>query len=181
MSEVNETYLVVDGVKIPLTEDQIAMIKGIGALKLKEKSPFSRVEKNNPYWLIDIDGTITQTYEHGYEADDEQFSCANYCSDNELIEERAIREKLSRLLWRFSMENGSKDIDWENPNRFKYSICIYFDGKSLKWEIGKSIKCKCLNEVFFIDEDTARRAIREIVELFCSNACNYEVITRSKG
>ena len=178
---MNENYLIIEGIKVPLTDEQVAMIKGTGALKAKEKSPFSRVEKNNPYWLIDIDGTITQTYEHGYEADDNQFSCANYCSDKELIEERAIREELSRLLWRFSMENGSNDIDWKDPNRFKYSICIYFDGKDLKWEIGKSIKCKCLNEVFFIDEDTARRAIREIVEPFCADAKVYEVIMRSKG
>ena len=178
---MNENYLIIEGIKVPLTDEQVAMIKGTGALKSKEKSSFSRVEKNNPYWFIDIDGRITQTYEHGYEADDELFSCANYCSDNELIEERAIREKLSRLLWRFSMENGSKDIDWKDPNRFKYSICIYFDGESLKWEIGKSIKCKCLNEVFFIDEDTARRAIREIVEPFCADERNYKVITRSKG
>ena len=178
---MNENYLIIEGIKVPLTDEQVAMIKGTGALKSKEKSPFSRVEKNDPYWLINIDGTITQTYELGYKADDEQFSCANYCSDKGLIEERAIREELSRLLWRFSMENGSKDIDWEDPNRFKYSICIYFDGESLKWEIGKSIKCKCLNEVFFIDEDTARRAIREIVEPFCADGRIREVIMRSKG
>ena len=178
---MNENYLIIEGIKVPLTDEQVAMIKGTGALKLKEKSPFSRVEKKESYWLIDIDGTINQTYESGCEEDDKLFSCANYCSDKELIEERAIREELSRLLWRFSMENGSKDIDWEDPNRFKYSICIYFDGKDLKWEIGKSIKCKCLNEVFFIDEDTARRAIREIVEPFCADAKVYEVIMRSKG
>ena len=178
---MNENYLIIEGIKVPLTDEQVAMIKGTGALKLKEKSPFSRVKKNDPYWFIHIDGTITQTYELESEADDNQFSCANYCSDKELIEERAIREELSRLLWRFSMENGSKDIDWEDPNRFKYSICIYFDGESLKWEIGKSIKCKCLNEVFLIDEDTARRAIREIVEPFCADDRIREVIMRSKG
>ena len=178
---MSENYLIIKGIKVPLTDEQVVMIKGTGALKSKEKSPFSRVKKKDPYWFIDIDSTITQTYERGYEANDIQFSCANYCSDKELIEERAIREKLSRLLWRFSMENGSEDIDWEDPSRFKYSICIYFDGKSLKWEIGKSIKCKCLNEVFFIDEDTARRAIREIVEPFCADDRIREVIMRSKG
>ena len=178
---MNENYLIIEGIKVPLTDEQVAMIKGTGALKSSEKSPFSRVEENEFYWFIDIDGTIAQTYDFKREADDNQFSCANYCSDKELIEERAIREELSRLLWRFSMENGSKDIDWEDSNRFKYSICIYFDGESLKWEIGKSIKCKCLNEVFFIDEDTARRAIREIVEPFCADDRIREVIMRSKG
>ena len=178
---MNENYLIIEGIKVPLTDEQVAMIKRTSVLKSKEKSSFSRVEKKESYWLIDIDGTINQTYESGCEEDDKLFSCANYCSDKELIEERAIREELSRLLWRFSMENGSKDIDWEDPNRFKYSICIYFDGESLKWEIGKSIKCKCLNEVFFIDEDTTRRAIREIVEPFCADDRIREVIMRSKG
>ena len=178
---MNENYLIIEGIKVPLTDEQVAMIKGTGALKLKEKSPFSRVEKNNPYWLIDIDGTITQTYEHGYEADDNQFSCANYCSDKELIEERAIREELSRLLWRFSMENGGKDIDWEDPNRFKYRIYIDFTDKLIKWKVIQNTYCKSLNEVYFVDEDTARRAIREIVEPFCADAKVHEVIMRSKG
>lgn len=178
---MNENYLIIEGIKVPLTDEQVAMIKGTGILKLKEKSPFSRVEENDPYWLIDIDGRITQTYEHGYEADDELFSCANYCSDKELIEERAIREKLSRLLWRFSMENGGKNIDWEDPSQIKYSICIYFDDKGLKWEISHDITSKCLNEVYFVDEDTARKSIREVVEPFCADAKIREVIMRSKG
>ena len=178
---MNENYLIIEGIKVPLTDEQVAMIKGTGALKSSEKSPFSRVEKNNPYWLIDIDGTITQTYEHGYEADDEQFSCANYCSDKELIEERAIREELSRLLWRFSMENSGKDIDWEDISQLKYRIYIDFTDKLIKWKVIQNTYCKSLNEVYFVDEDTARRAIREIVEPFCSNERNYEVITRSKG
>ena len=178
---MSENYLIIEGIKVPLTDEQVAMIKGTGALKLKEKSPFFRVEEKEPYWFIDIDGTITKTYDLKSEADDNQLSCANYCSDKELIEERAIREELSRLLWRFSMENGGENIDWEDLNQSKYSIYIYFDNKSLKWEIYKAIKCKFLNEIYFIDEDTARRAIREIVEPFCADDRIREVIMRSKG
>ena len=50
MSEVGETYLVVDGVKVPLTEDQIAMIKGAGAQV--KKTAFSRAKEGEFYWLI---------------------------------------------------------------------------------------------------------------------------------
>ncbi len=178
---MNENYLIIEGIKVPLTDEQVAMIKGTGALKSKEKSPFSRVEENDPYWLIDIDGRITQTYEHGYEADNAQFFCANYCSDKELIEERAIREELSRLLWRFSMENGSKDIDWEDISQLKYRICIDFTDKLIKWKVIQNTYCKSLNEVYFVDEDTAQRAIREVVEPFCADERYHEVIMRSKG
>ena len=178
---MSENYLFIEGIKVPLTDEQVAMIKGTGALKSKEKSPFSRVEKNEFYWFIDIDGTITQTYDFKKEADDNQFSCANYCSDKELIEERAIREELSRLLWRFSMENGGENIDWKDSSQIKYSICIDFTDKSIKWKIIQNTRCKCLNEIYFIDGDIAYRAIREIVEPFCADAKIHEVITRSKG
>lgn len=33
-------------------------------------------------------------------------NCANYCTDAELLQRRALYEKLERCLWRFSMENG---------------------------------------------------------------------------
>ena len=178
---MNENYLIIEGIKVPLTDEQVAMIKGTGALKAKEKSPFSRVEKNGTYWLIDIDGIITQSYEYGREVDDNQFSCANYCSDKELIEERAIREELSRLLWRFSMENGSKDINWEDRSQLKYRICIDFSDKLIKWKVIQNTYCKSLNEVYFVDEDTAQRAIKEIIEPFCADDRIREVIMRSKG
>ena len=178
---MNENYLIIEGIKVPLTDEQVAMIKGTGALKSKEKSPFSRVEENEFYWFIDIDDTISQTYDFKREADDNQFSCANYCSDKELIEERAIREELSRLLWRFSMENGSKDIDWEDLSQIKYRIYIDFTDESIKWKIIQNTRSKSLNEIYFIDEDTAYRAIREIVEPFCADDRIRGVITRSKG
>ena len=63
---MNENYLIIEGIKVPLTDEQVAMIKGAGTLKSKKKSPFSRVEKKESYWLIDIDGTINQTYESGW-------------------------------------------------------------------------------------------------------------------
>ena len=179
MSEVGETYLVVDGVKVPLTEDQIAMIKGTGAQA--KKTAFSRAKEGEFYWLITDNCVVEEAYEAGFGEDEERFKCANYCTDRRLIEERAIREELSRLLWRFSMENGGENIDWKDSSQVKYSIYFYFDDKDIKWEISHDITSRCLNEVYFVDENTARRAIREIVEPFCADAKVHEVITRSKG
>ena len=179
MSEIRDNYLIIDGVKIPLTEDQIAMIKATGAQA--KKTVFSRAKEGEFYWLISDNCVVEEAYEAGFGEDEERFKCANYCTDRRLIEERAIREELSRLLWRFSMENGGENIDWKDSSQVKYSIYFYFDDKDIKWEICKNIKCKCLNEVYFVDENTARRAIREIVEPFCADAKVHEVITRSKG
>ena len=178
---MSENYLIIEGIKVPLTDEQVAMIKGTGALKSKEKSPFSRVEKNNPYWLIDIDGTITQTYERGYEADDEQFSCANYCSDKELIEERAIREELSRRLWRFSMENGGEEINWEDLVQSKWRIFIHFGQEAVECEVMQNVTAKSLNEVYFVSEEVALRAIKEVVKPFCEDSRISKVVFKRKG
>ena len=114
MSEVGETYLVVDGVKVPLTEVQIAMIKGAGAGAQAKKTAFSRAKEGEFYWLISDNCMVEEAYEAGFGEDEERFECANYCTDRRLIEERAIREELSRRLWRFSMENGGEEINWYN-------------------------------------------------------------------
>lgn len=176
---MSENYLFIEGIKVPLTDEQVAMIKGTGAQA--KKTAFSRAKEGEFYWLIGDNCVVEEAYEAGFGEDEERFKCANYCTDRRLIEERAIREELSRLLWRFSMENGGENIDWENPNQGKYYIYICFDNKYIKWEVSHHLSCKCLNEIYFIDEDTARRAIREIIEPFCADERYHEVITRSKG
>ena len=179
---MNENYLFIEGIKVPLTDEQVAMIKGTGALKSKEKSPFSRVEKNDPYWFIDIDGRITQTYESGVGSkDDEQFSCANYCSDKELIEERAIREELSRRLWRFSMENGGEEINWEDLVQSKWRIFIHFGQEAVECEVMQNVTAKSLNEVYFVSEEVALRAIKEVVKPFCEDSRISKVVFKRKG
>ena len=176
---MNENYLIIEGIKVPLTDEQVAMIKGAGAQA--KKTAFSRVKEDETYWIINDSCMVVEACEDRLIKDEERFECANYCTDRCLIEERAIREELSRLLWRFSMENGGENIDWKDSSQIKYSICIYFDDKGLKWEISHDITSKCLNEVYFVDEDTARKSIREVVEPFCADAKIREVIMRSKG
>lgn len=165
MNEVNETYLVVDGVKVPLTEDQIAMIKGTGAQA--KKTAFSRAKEGEFYWLIGDNCVVEEAYEAGFGEDEERFECANYCTDKRLIEERAIREELSRRLWRFSMENGGEEINWEDGQE-KYRLFIHFDEDEDDPEcmIDLNVMDKNLNDVYFVSREVARRAIKEVVEPF---------------
>ena len=179
MSEVGETYLVVDGVKVPLTEDQIAMIKGTGAQA--KKTAFSRAKEGEFYWLISDNCMVEEAYEAGFGEDEERFECANYCTGKCLIEERAIREELSRRLWRFSMENGGEEINWYNTNKRKYRIYIHFEQNSIECEIAQNVTDKSLNEVYFVSEEVARRAIKEVVEPFCADSKIHEVVFKRKG
>lgn len=179
MSEVGETYLVVDGVKVPLTEDQIAMIKGTGAQA--KKTAFSRAKEGEFYWLISDNCMVEEAYEAGFGEDEERFECANYCTDRRLIEERAIREELSRLLWRFSMENGGEEINWEDLTQSKWRIFIHFGQEAVECEVMQNVTAKSLNEVYFVSEDVARRAIKEVVAPFCADPKIHEVVFKSEG
>ena len=179
MSEVGETYLVVDGVKIPLTEDQIVMIKGTGAQV--KKTAFSRAKEGEFYWLIGDNCMVEEAYEAGFGEDEERFECANYCTDRRLIEERAIREELSRLLWRFSMENGGEEINWEDFTQSKWRIFIHFRQESVECDVMQNVMDKSLNEVYFVSEEVARRAIKEVVKPYCADPKIHEVVFKRKG
>ena len=176
---MNENYLIIEGIKVPLTDEQVAMIKGAGAQA--KKTAFSRAKEGEFYWLIGDNCVVEEAYEAGFGEDEERFKCANYCTDRRLIEERAIREELSRLLWRFSMENGGEDINWEDRSQLKYRIYIDFTDKLIKWKVIQNTYCKSLNEVYFVDEDTAQRAIKEIIEPFCADERYHDVIMKSNG
>ena len=179
MSEVGETYLVVDGIKVPLTEDQIAMIKGIGAQA--KKTAFSRAKEGEFYWLIGDNCMVEEAYEAGFGKDEERFECANYCTDRRLIEERAIREELSRRLWRFSMENGGEEINWGDFTQSKWRIFIHFGPEVVECEVKQNVTAKSLNEVYFVSEEVAERAIKEVVEPFCADSKTHEVVFKRKG
>lgn len=179
MSEVGETYLVVDGVKVPLTNDQIAMIKGVGAQA--KKTAFSRAKEGEFYWLIGDNCMVEEAYEAGFGEDEERFECANYCTDKRLIEERAIREELSRLLWRFSMENGGEEINWEDLTQSKWQIFIHFEQEAVECGIMQNVMDKSLNEVYFVSEGIAQRAIREVIAPFCADPKIHEVVFKRKG
>ena len=95
---------------------------------------------------------------------DEYFNSANYCTDKDLLTARAKEEVLSRLLWRFSMENGGSEIDWENKEQKKYYF--YKNPTYNGWEISYTTVFSDLGLVYFISVEVAARAIDEIVKPF---------------
>lgn len=88
---------------------------------------------------------------------------ANYCTDHDLLLQQAYRETLNRLLWRFSMENGGKDINWMNDER---KFMVVYSHDAMKWIVDWSKTWQRFGIVNFINENIARQAIKEIVEPF---------------
>lgn len=151
---MKENYIVINGKKAELTENQLK------ALGIKEELPFD-IELNDKYYYIDYIGEVGCTYNYKYTCDDSLIKVANACKDKELMQQRALKETLSRLLWRFSMENQGDKIDWSDTNQPKYSIFL----NRGDFNIDSVTILKDLGEYFYCQK-IARRAIDEIVKPF---------------
>lgn len=154
-----ENYIVINGKRIDLGEEQIEKLGLIN----EDKNPFDRVEHDS-YYFIDSTGKIINYPDTLDSIDEDLFQAGNYCTDKKLITERAKEEVLNRLLWRFSMENGGDEIDWQDENQRKwYIIHNEHDGE---WFTGYHAVCAVRGSVCFIDVEVAKRAINEIIKPF---------------
>ena len=154
---MNENYLFIEGTKVPLTDEQVAMIKGAGAQA--KKTAFSRVKEDETYWIINDSCMVVEACEDRLSKDEERFECANYCTDKELLEKRALYETLNRQLWRYSMEHDGDKIDWDRDGE---KCHIFYNTGSKKWLI--SSICHSWNfTVFFYSFEIAKNAIKEVV------------------
>ena len=144
-----ENYICINGKKAELTEEQM---KALG-IELPKASPFGRQPKSTPVYFITSKGRV----EYGVEVKD--FHCqglydvANYCTDKAIMEQRALRETLNRILWRYAMEHGGTgnyEIAYNPDNGcFMIQNCIYnYFGQSFK------------------TRKDAESAIKEIIEPF---------------
>lgn len=155
-----DNYIVINGKKAELTEEQL---KALG-IEIKKKTIFDR-EKGQPYYYVTPDGTINRYLDNLSGKDDcdsRYYNAANYCTNLEVMEHRALHETLNRLLWRFSMEHDGEKIDWKNYSQQKHYIRI---NSYLECDIGIDIFSH-IGSVYFYTKDIAEQAIEEIVKPF---------------
>lgn len=152
--------LEIDGRRIELTDEQVEEL-----LKCKEKKKdnyFLR-EKFKTYYTINNFGELVFSTENNLEIDKKRYDIANYCTDKDIMKQRALHEILDRLLWRFSMENDGDQIDWEDLNKTKFFI--YYNYNSKEFTVS-SLFYSQSNNTYFINRKIAERAIKEIIEPF---------------
>ena len=158
-----ENYIMLEGNKIPLTDEQVKMLRDSKKPEKIEKSPFERVDSNSTYFYIDDCGIVEEENVNCYLEDQYRHKVANYCTEKSLMIQRALHETLNRLLWRFSMENG----EGENPfdcNNAHYEIYWSYDRKS--FDICCSRTVKSSNSVYFPTKELANQAIDKIIKPF---------------
>ena len=142
-------YICINGKKAELTEEQM---KALG-IEVPKANPFKRVKDKTKYWVIHATGVVDWHYDIDDSCDNDHFNTANYCTDKAILEQRALHETLSRLLWRYSMEHGGEGkvtIAYEpEKNRFTKQVVVYN-----------------YLEPSFKTVETAEDAIKEIIEPF---------------
>ena len=143
-----ENYIMLNGKRIDLTAEQIETLVG-----KKEKDPFERAE-GGKYSYIDSDGEVESDYDDGTLTDDAHYEAGNYCTDGELLKQRALHVILNQLLWRYSMQNNGGEIE----PRFYIYRCD--DGR---YQIGCHPHCRVYGVTYFDVVATANDAVEEIV------------------
>lgn len=151
-----ENYIMLNGKRIDLTAEQVETLVG-----KKEKDPFERV-KGGAYCYIDNDGRVETQWDEFVGIDNDRYEAGNYCTDKELMEQRALHETLNRLLWRYSMQHGGREIEWNGVDNWRL---VYSHGGEIIHPYGNN-DYQTVGAVYFKDKETAEAAIEEIVKPF---------------
>ena len=158
---MNENYIVINGKKIELTEEQLKQL-GIEPEK-KRNNPFDRVPTSEVYSSIAGD-SIESYCERGDTLDNELFATANYFNEEAFAQQVYLHQLLYRKLLKFAYENECEDTaEWNGENAHWNIICA-MDTKDFVVCSHYNSKEQCC--VYFSSDEAAKRAGREVVEPF---------------
>ena len=155
-----ENYIMLNGNKVPLTDEQVSALLGGKETEYEKVDTFER-KMLRRYFYIGNNGEVLDDNDNMGITDGERYNAGNYCRDKEMMNQRAMHEALNRLLWRYSEQHGG-DNEWDNETRH-YFISIkrgnepYVNGFTYSQPFGV---------VFFKDEETAKSAIHDVVKPF---------------
>lgn len=164
-----ENYMMINGKRINLTDEQVEMILA----DEPKKSPFDRVDIDEIYYHIGT-GFVANTYvENNNYIDDALYDAANYCTDENIMKQHALHMLLNNLLWRYSMTHGGDEITFDAWSAHKYNI--FYNKPKKTFFVTFHTEAKNLGTVYFSDEETARSAIEEIVIPFIKSYPDFDV------
>jgi hypothetical protein len=154
-TNMSENYIMLNGKRVDLTDEQIEKL----GLKL-EKDCFERVKPNvELYYYIGTNGEVLKDYDTEHIVDEKRYAIANYCTNKELMEQRALHETLSRLLWRFSIQHDGCKIDYTSSSARYY---IYYNYEEGTFKISDCNYTKS-HQLFYASYSIAHKAIDEII------------------
>lgn len=157
-----ENYIVINGKKAELTEEQLKQL-GIEVEK-KRKNPFnSKLEDRDIYYYNTCSGTTDKHYAEDAR-DCINISRINSFNDGDFANQIYLHELLNRKLLKYAYDNEAEDCEWSWNGKQHYYI--FFDYTEPFFTIAHTVICKNQGTVYFSKEEVAKQAIRDVVELF---------------
>lgn len=155
---MNENYIVINGKKIELTEEQVKSM-----LVVVRNNPFEIVERGKNYFYANRYGDINNSVQCGDSKDDCLFQAANYFNDESFAKQVALHQLLYRKLLKFAYDNDFKDTaEWNGSNQHWLIRRAYDTGALI---IGVDYDYKSQN-VYFSSDEGAKRAGNEVIMPF---------------
>lgn len=164
-----DNYIMLNGKKIPLTDEQVKLIR----TDMPEKSPFDRAKFRDPYYTIYSDYSSNRIPETETQLDDGRFNAGNYCTDRDIMKQHALHMLLNNLLWRYSMTHGWDEIDWNDQNANKYTIV--YDKVTNRFALDYNYASKQIGVIYFYNQKSAMAAIEEVVNPFIAAHPDFDV------
>lgn len=152
-----ENYIVINGKKAELTEEQLKKL-GINVEKKKE-TPFTK-KVNEPYFYISISNNILCENDDDTNIETLLYDNVNYFNDKNFAKQVALHQLLYRKLLKYAYENDANNCDWRDTKERKYYIC--FDYEKRHFSVFASFFCKDCN-VYFNNPEIAKQAITDVI------------------
>ena len=165
-----DNYIVLNGKKHDLTDEQVAAITAAG-ITFARNNPFERA-RDGLYYLPATNGEITQLHDSGSVFDKNIYAMCNGFNDAAFAKQVQLHQLLYRRLLKFAYDNGLEDT---SP-AFGPDACgrYYVVRVGTEVTVGCTSVTKIPGVVYFATEDGAQRAVREVVQPFLADHPGFE-------
>ena len=158
---MNENYIVINGKRAELTEEQVKAL-GIETEK-KRKNPFERVGSNNKYYYTVVSGDVLRRVDINDRTDRRLYNTINYFNDKQFANQVALHQLLYRKLLKYAYDNEYEDtLEWY---RYNQHWVIRYNEDLNKFVSYCQVGYKAQG-VYFSSKEGAEQAIAEVVEPF---------------
>lgn len=156
---MNENYIVINGKKIELTEEQLKQL----GIEPEKKNPFERVKPNERYHYVRFDGVIDEYNDANDTTDTQLYKISNYFNDVAFAKQVALHQLLYRKLLKFAYDNECEDsAEWDGRNL--HWMITYVKNRNLL--VANCSSVYKTQSVYFSSEECAKTAIKAVVDPF---------------
>ena len=159
--------------KKQISELQSKVTKLENESKEEKKGKRWRAEINDTYFYINDVGYVDVSHENNDSFDKYRFKTRNYFKTEEEEEEyQEIMTTYYDLMDLAEELNNGKKINWNDEAQCKY--VIYYSLKCNTLDEGIAYVCKELGQIYCLDEDFLKKAIKKIGEHKLKKLFTYE-------